>query len=281
MAPTRSIRSSLTSRLSHASAVLTSPAFVVAVALLLLNDWVLKDAMSNWLTGKLSDFAGLAAFSMFWAAVLPRQRRALFVTTGAAFVLWKLPVIDAVLQQWNTLGVWPLARVKDYSDLVALAALVPAYRLLRRMDETGLPGPDHFARRARALAAGVVAIIAFTATSIIRPTPIDWTGYTIPATRDLVLAGLDSNHVSITRRKNHPGSSGADTLVVDFRHPPERWVTMTLQLTDVGPGQTEIRPIALLPHGRESTTEGIRRAFVAQVVQPLQERLARHSGAGP
>jgi len=233
MAPTRSIRSSLTSRLSHASAVLTSPAFVVAVALLLLNDWVLKDAMSNWLTGKLSDFAGLAAFSMFWAAVLPRQRRALFVTTGAAFVLWKLPVIDAVLQQWNTLGVWPLARVKDYSDLVALAALVPAYRLLRRMDETGLPGPDHFARRARALAAGVVAIIAFTATSIIRPTPIDWTGYTIPATRDLVLAGLDSNHVSITRRKNHPGSSGADTLVVDFRHPPERWVTMTLQLTDV------------------------------------------------
>jgi hypothetical protein len=258
--------------------VLTSPAFVVAVALLLLNDWVLKLAIGNWLTGKLSDFAGLAAFSMFWAALLPERRRAVFVVTGIAFVLWKMPLTDATLQLWNAVGVWPLARVKDFSDLVALVVLVPAYRLLRRMDEPRSQPSDRLPRRARALVTGVAAIASFTATSIVRPMPIDWSGYTMPATRDLVLAGLDSNHVSISRRKNHPGPGGADTLVVDFRHPPERWVTMTVEVTDAGAGQTELRPIALLSHGPETATEGIRRAFVTQVVQPLQERLARRGG---
>ena len=276
----RSIRINLGSRLSRAIVVLTSPAFLVAVALLLLNDWVLKAAMHNWLTGKLSDFAGLAAFSMFCAAVLgPQWRSAAFIVSGAAFVLWKSPLTDNSLQLWNTLGVWPLARVKDYSDLLALGMLVPAYRLLRRIDETRSPRPNHLARRARALAAGLVAIVAFTATSIRRAIPIDWAGYTIPATRELVLAGLDSNHVSISRRNNHPGPGGADTLIVDIRHPPERWVSMTIEVSEAGAGQTEIRPIALSPHGPESSTEGIRRAFVAQVVQPLQERLARRSGA--
>ena len=42
--------------------LLTSPAFVVAVAVLIVNDWLLKPALGNWLSGKLSDVAGSSHF---------------------------------------------------------------------------------------------------------------------------------------------------------------------------------------------------------------------------
>ena len=45
-----------------AVACLTSRGSLVAVGVLLVNDHVLKDAYSSWLTGKLSDFAGLYFF---------------------------------------------------------------------------------------------------------------------------------------------------------------------------------------------------------------------------
>ena len=54
--------------------LLTSPAFIAALTLLILNDWVLKPAFSNWVTGKLSDVAGLVAFAMFGTALLPDRR---------------------------------------------------------------------------------------------------------------------------------------------------------------------------------------------------------------
>jgi hypothetical protein len=175
---------------------LTSPAFVLAVALLLLNDWVLKAAVGNWLTGKLSDLAGLFAFSLFWAALVPRRRGAVFVLTAVGFVLWKSPASEAPLAAWNALPLWPLARVVDYTDWVALAALVPAYRLARRDGQGRSIGPPRVARRVAAVASAGIAIAAFTATSI-APRRYDFhdsdsSGQLISATRREVRAGLGS-----------------------------------------------------------------------------------------
>jgi hypothetical protein len=52
---------------------------------LLLNDHVLKEAFHNWLTGKLSDFAGVAAFALFWCMLFPNPRRPILLGTAAAF----------------------------------------------------------------------------------------------------------------------------------------------------------------------------------------------------
>jgi hypothetical protein len=49
--------------------LLRSPLLLLAVGVLLLNDFVLKVAFHNWLTGKLSDVAGLAAFTIFCGAL--------------------------------------------------------------------------------------------------------------------------------------------------------------------------------------------------------------------
>jgi len=52
---------------------LGNPGFIIAVLLLVLNDWYLKETCPNVLTGKLSDFAGLFAFPFLLSALFPRR----------------------------------------------------------------------------------------------------------------------------------------------------------------------------------------------------------------
>lgn len=138
---------------------LLGPVPLAAVALLLLNDQVLKAAYPGWLTGKLSDFAGLAFFPLFlqalWELWRPRpSRRALLVcvlATGAVFALVKTtgPGITAyriglAALQWPLLASFDLLRgqgagalapvqaVRDPSDLLALPMLGVAWAVGRR-----------------------------------------------------------------------------------------------------------------------------------------------------
>lgn len=53
--------------------ILVSPGFLLCLCLLLLNDFILKSEFHNALTGKLSDFAGLFIFPLFFSAL--RQSR--------------------------------------------------------------------------------------------------------------------------------------------------------------------------------------------------------------
>lgn len=262
------------SRRSTAIVTLTSPIFLAAVLLLLLNDWVLKPAVGNWLTGKLSDVAGLGAFAMFWAALFPRQRRLVFVLIGLGFLVWKSPLSEAPLRAWNALGVWKLGRVVDYSDWLVLSVLAPAYWLVRRMDRER-PRAGEVARRIRAVAAAATAIVAFSATSVGRPTPVAGGAYTVRATRDEVRAGLDSIHVSVSRKRQN-AANVADTVTVNIRQPPERWVTVIFEVREAQPDESEIHLLGMSAQGPAPSNESLHRAFSAQVVQPLQEWAARH-----
>jgi hypothetical protein len=94
----------------------------MAVALLILNDWYLKAVFGNTLTGKLSDFAGLTAFTIFWAALLPRWRRTVFIGTAAAFILWKSPLSEGPLTAWNVESRRPYAAPTD--DEVTLTVYI-------------------------------------------------------------------------------------------------------------------------------------------------------------
>lgn len=53
--------------------IFNSYGFNVALAMLLLNDFILKDLYGNWLTGKLSNFAELSVFSLFFIVVFPNS----------------------------------------------------------------------------------------------------------------------------------------------------------------------------------------------------------------
>jgi hypothetical protein len=105
---------------------LKSPLFLFSLALLLLNDFVLKQAFHNWLTGKISDFAGLYVFAVFWSALIPRYRKQIFFSIGISFIYWKSPLSNPLLSLWSD-HVYAISRTVDYSDLFALIVLPFAY----------------------------------------------------------------------------------------------------------------------------------------------------------
>lgn len=147
--------------------ILTSPSFVVAVVVLVVNDWILKAAVGNWWTGKLSDFAGLYAFALFWCALLPRRRTIIVALTGLGFLLWKSPLSGPGIAAWNALGggLLPVTRVVDYTDWIALAVLVPVARAARTAHEPMRRRWFTVARRAATAGMAMGAAVAFLATS--------------------------------------------------------------------------------------------------------------------
>ncbi len=142
--------------------LLTSPGFLVGLTLLLLNDLVLKHAYPGFITGKLSDLAGLWIFPMFWCVIAPRRGRMIYVATALAFALWKSPLSQPLLDGWNAESPLTIGRVVDPTDLLALAVL-PASAMYARHASAVRPGRS--LRTAAAPAVMLLALFAFAATS--------------------------------------------------------------------------------------------------------------------
>jgi len=116
---------------------LTTTSWVLALLLLALNDHWLKQAgvLPGWLTGKLSDFAGLyVAPALLATLVRARTRAALagcHVLIGLVYAAINLDPRCAAL--WAQAMAWlgfPWRIVTDAADLIALPALLASYRWL-------------------------------------------------------------------------------------------------------------------------------------------------------
>ena len=128
--------------------------YLVALVVLLINDHVLKDAFPGVVTGKLSDFAGLFAFAVFFASAAPRRAAMICCASGAVFAWWKSPWSQTVVEALQ------LSRVVDWTDLTALIVLPFACRTAMRNPIAWKP----------MLAS--VSLVAFAATSV----PHQWVG---------------------------------------------------------------------------------------------------------
>ncbi|UPT66196.1 MAG: hypothetical protein M0D57_17190 [Sphingobacteriales bacterium JAD_PAG50586_3] len=113
---------------------LTSAAFISALALLLLNDFYLKATFGNWFTGKLSDFAGLFIFPMFWAILFPKQSKAIYIITAITFVVWKSIYSQWFIDGFNDVMPFALERTVDMGDCIALFILPISYYYLNRKE---------------------------------------------------------------------------------------------------------------------------------------------------
>jgi hypothetical protein len=111
---------------------LTSFWFLAGLTVLLLNDFLLKLTFHNWVTGKLSDFAGLFIFSIFWTVLFPRQKQMIFIATALVFAFWKSDLSEPYIKFWNDFSFLPLQRTVDYSDYLALLILPVAYKFDRQ-----------------------------------------------------------------------------------------------------------------------------------------------------
>lgn len=112
--------------------VATSAPVIVSLALLLVNDWYLKAAYGNWFTGKLSDFAGILLFALLAFAFLPHRKAAVALGICAAFVWWKSPLAQPLIDAVHFLGVSSFNRVVDHTDLIALVMVPLAWCLVTR-----------------------------------------------------------------------------------------------------------------------------------------------------
>lgn len=133
---------------------------MAAVMVLVLNDLLLKQAFGNFVTGKLSDFAGVWALAYFITVLLgwPGTVSALVVAVG--FTFWKSPASDGLIEVWNAFA-WPaIGRTIDWTDLVALTVLV---FLPHKGTHVQTPGPQRLRTWANAGIA-CVALAAFVAT---------------------------------------------------------------------------------------------------------------------
>jgi hypothetical protein len=153
------------------------PLPLAAVATLLLNDHVFKgsELLPGWLTGKLSDFAGLFFFPILLVAVArprctPRFAAAVAtLSTGAVFTAIKLvPAVNALA----TRACGPTAL--DPSDLLALPALGASWLWMARCERR----TTHSSRPVLEGLGIVTAAFASVATSTFTPLAPrgDWYG---------------------------------------------------------------------------------------------------------
>jgi hypothetical protein len=137
---------------------LASPAFIAALALLVINDFALKPLFHNALTGKLSDFAGLFALTLFVATLWPQHRRLTASAIAVSFTFWKTSYADALIEVLNAMSPFAFGRTIDLTDLVALPMIPLAIWAAPRLTPWPLP-------RALRIGLAVLAPLAFTATS--------------------------------------------------------------------------------------------------------------------
>ncbi len=108
----------------------THPMWWIAVALLVINDHLLKGAhmLSVEITGKLSDFAGLMVAPVLIAVLLQARSRRAFLAThllvGVTFSTINLsPSAAKLFATATTVTPWPWDITVDPSDLIALPML--------------------------------------------------------------------------------------------------------------------------------------------------------------
>ncbi|MCR8560911.1 hypothetical protein KXD93_24855 [Mucilaginibacter sp. BJC16-A38] len=109
--------------------------FIAGLLLLALNDHYFKQHYTSWLTGKLSDFAGLLIFPMFLLFLFPRLSTWSVIITGLFFVFWKTPLSTGFIEVYNKVTLIQITRTVDYSDYIALSVLPLSWYLIQRIDK--------------------------------------------------------------------------------------------------------------------------------------------------
>ena len=142
--------------------LLLHPLFILSLACLLINDLYWKYEYHNWLTGKLSDFAGLFVLSVFLSAFFFRHRSFVYVGVAIFFIWWKSPLSQPLLDLLNTSFTFSFDRTTDYSDYIAIPVVFAASLLKHPVYNPS------FLKQVATYFISAVCLFSFCSTSIIR-----------------------------------------------------------------------------------------------------------------
>lgn len=110
------------------SKYIINPIFISSLLILLINDFFLKYAFHNWITGKLSDIFGIIVFALFFTAFASKFKKSIFIITAFAFSFWKTSYSQPIIEFWNTLKIIQFDRTIDYTDIICVLVLIPLYQ---------------------------------------------------------------------------------------------------------------------------------------------------------
>ena len=154
------------SALQGLGAIATTWPFLLSLLVLLINDAWLKAAWPGFVTGKLSDFAGVAIVSLLLLQVLPRHRHLAYGVVVLGFSWWKSPLSQPLIDVINRHLPVEIGRVVDYTDLAAFLVMPWCGAITEKLQAYALPGK----LLRRVLLAPIVGmtVLGLMATSVIR-----------------------------------------------------------------------------------------------------------------
>jgi hypothetical protein len=192
---------------------LKSLSFLVSLALLLLNDFVLKTIFHNWITGKISDFSGLFVFAIFFLTLFPWLKQEVIITIALGFIFWKSASSQAFITFWSQYF-FMINRTVDYTDLLALIVLPYAYSFFK--NKAVKPKTNY-----STIIIIVISLFSFCATSMKFHTYTYNDRYYFTSTQDQLLSFLSHQGNVISKEK-----SDNDVLEnIRFYFDPNQYIT--------------------------------------------------------
>jgi len=225
--------------------------FVIGLTVLILNDFYLKFEYGNFVTGKLSDFAGLLILPMFIAAVIPNMKKTISIITGIGFIIWKLPLFTPAIDLINQLPFVTIHRIIDYSDYMALPILLLSHYLINYHEFRQIIKIEQVKRFSRFALLGI-SFFAFCATSVVwRETPqgtiFIGKSYNIKLPKDSVIASIQNlgYNCDFYERDSSNYHSRAyyqtDNIIRHFEYSIEDTIAnVKYELEEVNPNKTKL-----------------------------------------
>ncbi len=144
---------------------ITSWPYLLCLLLLILNDLLLKMVYPGFVTGKLSDFAGIVVVALPLFAIFPNRALLIYCGIAGIFAWWKSPASTNAIEFLHAYGIAHLGRTVDYGDLVALAVLPICHAVANAPAKLYMPWKRF--RTMLAIPVGVVSILAILGTSYV------------------------------------------------------------------------------------------------------------------
>ncbi len=148
------------------TSILISWPFLLSLAVLITNDLYLKSAFPGWLTGKLSDVAGIYLLALLVTAASPRKKYVGAMILALGFLYWKSPLSQWFIDNVNSVLLVQIGRVVDYSDLLALIAIPFAWTTVSH----GATRPRKLlTQKLISIPVAVITVLAVSGTSVLMP----------------------------------------------------------------------------------------------------------------
>jgi hypothetical protein len=208
--------------------ILRSKIFLGSLFLLVSNDFVLKKWIAGAITGKLSDFAGLFVFAIFWSALWPGFTKTIYILSAVSFVWWKSEYSEGSIRAWNELLLFHVQRTVDYTDFLALAVLPLAYIYQKhfflkrsKVNGAGVAPRLSILKRACDYAIPIVVLFSMTATSHIHRVTVPYAGdpsyvnvFEFSTTKDDLVQRIKKLWIDVRNQRIRPQGSDVEAFKI-------------------------------------------------------------------